>query len=63
MAANIIAEPSLFIDLSKALDTVDHGILGQRLLEISLSVRAVDWFSNYLLDRKQCVQLPALPVF
>ena len=46
---------ALFVDLSKAFDTVDHSILKQRLLDIGLSEQAVGWFNNYLSNRKQCV--------
>uniref|UniRef100_A0A669C6E9 ribonuclease H n=1 Tax=Oreochromis niloticus TaxID=8128 RepID=A0A669C6E9_ORENI len=46
---------ALFLDLSKAFDTVDHAILLNRLNNIGLSVNAVSWFSNYLSARKQCV--------
>ena len=47
---------ALFIDLSKAFDTVDHAILADRLHKIGLSNQAVNWFSNHLSDRTQCVQ-------
>lgn len=46
---------ALFIDLSRAFNTVKHGILKQRLLNIPLSEKAVSWFNNYLTDRTQCV--------
>ena len=44
---------SLFIDISKAFDTVDHAILRQRLSSVGLSEHAVAWFANYLSDRTQ----------
>ena len=47
---------ALFIDLSKAFDTVDHAILSNCLHQIGLSGQAVKWFSNYLTGRSQCVQ-------
>lgn len=47
---------SLFIDLSKAFDTVDHDIMLKRLVNIGLSNQAVSWFKDYLSDRTQCVQ-------
>lgn len=47
---------ALFIDLSKAFDTVDHHILRLRLSSIGLSDQAVGWFENYLSERSQCVQ-------
>lgn len=51
---------SLFIDLSKAFDTVDHDVLKLRLLNSGLSENAVAWFSNYLCDRSQCVKYDGL---
>ncbi|CDQ98175.1 unnamed protein product [Oncorhynchus mykiss] len=51
---------SLFIDLSKAFDTVDHAILRQRLSSVGLSEHAVAWFANYLSDRAQCTQFDGL---
>uniref|UniRef100_A0A3B3DM95 Reverse transcriptase domain-containing protein n=2 Tax=Oryzias melastigma TaxID=30732 RepID=A0A3B3DM95_ORYME len=47
---------SLFIDLSKAFDTVDHSILIDRLLSIGVSELAIAWFSNYLHNRTQCIK-------
>ena len=47
---------ALFIDLSKAFDTVDHVILAHRLRKIGLSNQAVMWFSSYLSGRTQRVQ-------
>jgi len=37
-------------------DTVDGVILMNRLHKIGLSDQAVNWFSNYLTGRTQCVQ-------
>uniref|UniRef100_A0A8C2EK04 Reverse transcriptase domain-containing protein n=1 Tax=Cyprinus carpio TaxID=7962 RepID=A0A8C2EK04_CYPCA len=47
---------SLFIDLSKAFDTVDHEILLHRLRSVGLSKHVIFWFKNYLINRTQCVQ-------
>ncbi len=47
---------SLFIDLSKAFDTVDHEILLHRLKSVGLSSDVVPWFKIYLSGRTQCVQ-------
>ncbi len=47
----------LFLDLSKAFDTVDHYVLAQRLVNIGMSPKAVKWFSNYLSGRTQSVQV------
>lgn len=47
---------SLFIDLAKTFDTVDHNVMIQRLLNIGLADQALSWFNNYLSDRTQYVQ-------
>ena len=46
---------ALFIDLSKAFDSVDHALLLNRLAEIGLDRKACKWFKNYLSDRSQAV--------
>lgn len=51
---------ALFIDLSKAFDTVDHALLLQRLVSIGLSGKTVCWFENYLSCRSQCVRAEGL---
>lgn len=48
---------ALFIDLSKAFDSVDHGLLLQRLNCIGFSNPVLSWFSNYLTGRTQCVSI------
>ena len=48
---------ALFIDLSKAFDTVDHILLLQRLSYIGFNSDACRWFENYLSDRQQCVKV------
>ena len=51
LTKNSTVSVSLFVDLSKAFDTVDHAILRQRLSSVGLSEHAVAWFANYLSDR------------
>ena len=46
---------ALFVDLSKAFDTVDHNILLNKLSSIGLDKHSVRWFSNYLSGRKHSV--------
>ena len=47
----------VFIDLSKAFDTVDHNILHKKL-EINGTVgKNLQWFKNYLNNRKQYIQI------
>lgn len=45
----------LFVDLSKAFDSVDHELLLGRLSDIGMCDMAIEWFRNYLADRTQCV--------
>jgi hypothetical protein len=43
------------LDLQKAFDTVDHGVLCDKLKEIG--VESVEWFHSYLTGRNQCVSV------
>ena len=45
---------ALFIDLSKASDTVDHTLLLKKLYNIGSDEVAYNWFQSYLMDRQQC---------
>lgn len=47
----------LFIDIKKAFDTVDHGILLKKLYNCGFRGTAHDWFNSYLSNRKQCVRI------
>lgn len=46
---------AVFVDLSKAFDSVDHTLLLTRLRSSGLGDMAVQWFRSYLTDRTQCV--------
>ena len=48
----------VLIDLCKAFDTVDHGILIEKLHAIGVS--STLWFKSYLMDRSQCVQVDSV---
>ena len=47
----------IFIDLQKALDTVDHTILLKKLAHYGIRGLANDWFKAYLNNRYQFVSI------
>ena len=49
----------VFIDLKKALNTVDHIILLSKLSHYGIRGIINDWFASYLTDRTQTTQVEA----
>ena len=48
---------SLFLDLSKAFDRIDHSLLKIKLTASGVRGRALAWFDNYLSGRSQSVSV------
>ena len=47
----------LFIDIKKAFDTLDHGILLQKMHDAGIRGVTSNWFKSYLSERTQCVKV------
>jgi len=59
---------AVFMDLSRAFDTLGHSTLLSKLKTYGINGSEIKWFSDYLFGRKQCIQLgtelsPVYPVF
>ena len=50
-----VADKSVFLDLSKAFDTLDHSISLVKLKKIGFRGNFLKWFNSCLSNRKQCV--------
>ena len=47
----------VFIDLSKAFDSMEHDILLEKISRLGVSPAAYEWFKSYLADRSQYVRI------
>ena len=43
----------VFIDLSKAFDTLDHALLLDKIASYGIASNEIEWFTDYLFGRKQ----------
>ena len=48
---------SVFLDLTKAFDTISHGLLLQKIFSYGLRETEYKWFVDYLFKRSQRVTL------
>ena len=51
---------TVFLDLKKAFDTVDHSVLMKKLRAYGVRDKSGDWFESYLTNRKQFCSLNGL---
>ena len=48
---------TVFLDLRKAFDLVNHDVLVEKLRIYGLSNSSLEWFQSYMSDRTQCSQI------
>ena len=48
---------AIFIDLTKAFDTVDHKLLSEKLNLYGLEGKELNWYKSYLENMRQCCKV------
>jgi hypothetical protein len=48
---------TIFLDVKKAIDSLDHAVILEGLKNIACSESTTDFFKSYLTERKQCVEI------
>ena len=48
---------TIFIDLSKAFDSVNHDIILDKLEKLNMSTSVINWFKSYLYERSRSVTI------
>lgn len=48
---------TIFIDLKKAFDTVNHNVLLSKLSTHNVSANAIEWMASYLHNRQHCTRI------
>ena len=56
----ILSVGSIFLDLSQVFDTINHGKLINELEKYGVTGQKLDWFTNYLFNRHQTVDIKKL---
>ncbi|CAB4031800.1 Hypothetical predicted protein, partial [Paramuricea clavata] len=56
-ADNSLITASVFLDIRKAFDTVDHAILFCKLKSVGLDDNTLNWFESYLSSRQQVTSI------
>ena len=51
--SNQMLTNSIFVDFSKAFDSINHELTLLKLRKIGISELSVNWFNNYLTNRQQ----------
>ena len=57
MDKGLVTAGTVFIDLAKSFDTVDHEILLSKLEYYGVCDESLPWFKNYFSGRKQSVRI------